>query len=541
MSLSKRASDSTPRNLASRANLIRLTKSGVGLALAVALGVATACGSSDKGGSGGDAGDDEAAAGNNDGKGGNGHGGSGGSPHKGGNSGLGDAGEGGAAGAAGSGEGGSFDLGPLPEGEATKIGPSGGDVTLSNGTSVTLPSGALSASTDVTIDAASLPESAPGTVQEVAPGFTVDFGGATLAIPAKAKVKLPYKPSEGDLVILVTTDAGTNFVTYTLVTEEGVTYAVVSVSAGGRYLAVRLKRQPGCDDTLPSAQTISSQAGVDKLAKVRRIVGDLQISGTGITSLAGLKCLQQLDGSLVVSNTTITSLQGLENLTFVGFNNNYNYGVQVTSNSLLDAASLPSLLAIGTSSNYYPSTVQLQSNPVLTSFAADAIESAGLIFVSNGAASTGTSISMAALRRAQSLSIQQNAALKDLDGLGALERVATTLDVTNNGLTNLDGLKSLTSAGAVTLANNVALTSAKGLSKLETVASISVSNNQLLKSVNLAELTTVEQTTTYAASISVSQNSALTEFKADKLTSVGGELSFTNNGNASVNTVLSLT
>jgi len=510
--------------------------------LALALGVATACGSSsDKGGdSGGSAGEpDEEAAGSNNGKGGaGGRAGSGGQGNKAGNSNASDAGEGGSSegGSAGAG-----DTGPLPEGEGTKIGPSGGDLMLSNGTTVTVPPNSLTAATDVTIDPAEVPGSAPDSVEQVTPGFTIDFGGATLAVPAKARLRLPYKPTEGDLVILMTTDSGTTFVTYTLETEAGVTYAVINVIAGGRYLAVRLKSKPGCDETLPAAPTIATQADVDKLAKVKRIVGDLRVSGSGITSLAKLKCLQQVDGSLIINNTSVTSLEGLEALTFVSSNNYYNYGVQLTSNSLLDSASLPSVLAIGTSqNNYYQSLFQVQSNPVLSSFAADAIESAGLTFSSNGVASTGTSISMAALKSAQQVTIQQNPALKVIDGLGALERVVGAFNVTNNGLTNLDGLASLVRAGDLVVSNNVALTSAKGLSKLKSLTSVIISNNQLLKSVDMAALTSVSQSSIYLASISVTQNSALTEFKADKLTAIPGALAFTNNGNASVNTVLSL-
>ncbi|HET7546094.1 MAG TPA: hypothetical protein VFK05_39770 [Polyangiaceae bacterium] len=542
----KLSSDSNRRDLGSRTKLVRLAQSCAGIALAFALGVATACGStSDKGGaSAGDAGDSAAEAGSNDGKSGSSnHGGSGGTGGKGGHPSMGDAGEAGEPGGGAGGEAGGGASEPLPEGEATKIGPAGGDVTLTNGTTVTVPANSVSGSTEVTIEGAGLPDSAPGTVQEFAPGFTIDFGGATLNVPAKAKLRLPYKPTEGDLVILVTTDAGTAFVTYTLETVGDTTYAVINVNEGGRYLAVRLKAQPGCDETLASSPTIASQADVEKLSKVRRIVGNLQVSGTGITSLASLKCLQQLDGALVISNTSLTSLKGLDSLTFVGSTTYYTYGVQISSNSLLDTASLPAVLAIGMrQANYtYQSYFQVQSNAVLSEFAADAIESAGLVFTSNGTAATETKISMSALRRAQSLSLQQNAALKNVDGLGAVERVVQTLDVTNNGLTNLDGLESLTSIGdGLNLSNNVALTSVKGLSKLKTVGSISISNNQLLKSVNLAELTAVAQPSTASALISVTQNSGLTEFKADKLAAVTGSLAFSNNGNASVNTVLSL-
>jgi Receptor L domain len=523
---------------AAKSKLVQLTKSGAGVALALALGVATACGSSsDKGAAtAGAAGEpDEEAGGSSDAKGGaSSHAGN--SGNKAGNSSIGDAGEGGSAE-----EGGSAGADNTPiDMVGTNIGPAGGDVMLSNGTTVTVPPNSLGTATAVTIDPADVPDTAPDSVEQVTPGFTIDFGGATLTVPAKAKLKLPYKPTEGDLVILLTTDSGTTFVTYTLETDGGITYAVIDVVAGGRYLAVRLKSKPGCDDVLATAPTIATQADVDKLSKVKRIVGNLQISGTGITSLAGLKCLQQLDGSLLINNTSVTSLQGLEALTFVSSNNYYTYGVQVTNNSLLDTASLPSVLAVGTGqNNYYQSLLQITSNPVLSSFAADAIESAGLNFVSNGAASTGTAISMAALKSAQSITIQQNPALKDVAGFGALERVVGALNLSGDGLTNIDGFKSLTSAGALTLSNNVALTSATGLSKLKTVSSVSISTNQLLKAVDFAELTSITQTSAGSASITVSANSALTAFKADKLPSLTGSLSFSNNGNASVNTVLS--
>lgn len=441
---------------------------------------------------------------------------------------------------------------PIKPGESTEkpIGAAGGEIVVTNAdgqvtTSFTVPQGAVAEDTPVTIAPAALPATAPGSVESLGTGITVDFGGKTLKVPAKAKLRVAFNPADGDLVILVITDSGTGFVKYTLETEGADTFAVFDVVEGGRYVPVRLKHVAGCDDTLPQAPTIASQADIDALAKVRRIVGDLRISGATVTSLASLKCLQQIDGALVVSSTGLHDLKGLEALTFVGANATYYYGyygVQLNSNSLLESASLPSVMSVGTrqSNYYYQSIFQVQSNPVLASFSADAIESAGLFFQSNGAAATATTISMAALSKAQSFNVAQNPSLKNLDGFGALDTVVGDFTISTNGLANLDGLKSLVKTGALSVQSNVALTSATGLSKLQQVGSINITGNQLLKSVNFAELTTVDQPAPTSASITVQNNAGLNDFKADKLASLSGSLTFQQNGNAAVDTVLSL-
>lgn len=461
-------------------------------------------------------------------------------------------GGGGQAGIVGSGGNGGASDGPVEPGETTEkpIGAAGGEIIVTNAdgevtTSLTVPQGALAEDTDVTIAPAALPESAPGSVESLGTGISVDFGGKTLTVPAKAKLRVAFDPADGDLVILVITDSGTGVVKYTLETEGDDTYAVFDVVEGGRYVPVRLKHVAGCDETLPQAPQLASQADVDKLSKVRRIVGDLRISGATITSLASLKCLQQIDGALIVTGTGVHDFQGLEGLTFVGANATYYYGyygVQLTSNSLLESASLPSVMSVGTrqTNYYYQSVFQVQSNPVLASFSADAIESAGLLFQSNGAAATETNISMAALSKAQSFNVSQNPSLKNLDGFGALDTVVGDFTISTNGLTNLDGLKSLGRTGALSVQSNVALTSATGFSKIQQVGSISINGNLLLKSVNFAALTAVDQQTQTSESILVQNNAGLNDFKADKLASLGGALTFQQNGNAAVDTVLSM-
>jgi hypothetical protein len=509
------------------------------------LACATACGdSSEPGGSSESPGGDSGAS---DGKAGDG---SSNPRQNGGETGSSAAGEGGVAtGGASANDGGGPALDP-GDGTHQEIGADGGEITITNDagdvtTTLVVPRGAVVDPIDVTIAPAQLPDGAPSSIDAVGTGLSIDFGGKTLTVPAKAKLRVAFDPADGDLVILVVTDSGTGFVKYTLEMDGDATYAVFDVVEGGRYLPVRLKNEPGCDETLPKTVTVTTQADLDKLAKVRRIVGDLRISGTNVTSLANLKCLLQIDGSLSLDHTNVTSLKGLDKLTFAGAEGTYYYGysgVQLTSNSLLESASLPSVIAVGTrqANYYYESMFQVQANPVLAAFSADAIESAGLLFQSNGAAATSTAISMASLRKAQSVSITQNPSLKDLDGLAKLDAIVGDLTITNNGLANLDGLKSLTKVADLTLQNNAALTSAAGLSKLESAASISVTTNQLLKSLQFSALTSVTQATAYAASLTIQSNSSLNAFEADKLTSLAGSFSFQQNGNAAVSTGLSL-
>jgi hypothetical protein len=462
----------------------------------------------------------------------------------------GDTAEGSKSGGAGGldGAGGEPSLGP---GVTQSIDMNGGSIVVEGAdgtvtTTIAVPAGALPEPTEISLAPALLPNSSPESVEGVGEGFTIDFGGKTLTVPAKAKLRVAISPDDGDLVILVVTESGTGFVKYTLETIDGVTYAVFDVVEGGRYTPVRLKPEAGCDETLPMAPTIATQADVDKLSKVRRIVGDLRISGTGITSLASLKCLRQIDGALLIDRTGLPDLDGLEKLTFVGVGDVYyynNYAVQISNNTLLESASLPSVLAVGSrlSNYYYRSVFSVSTNSLLAEFAVDAIESAGIRYESNGAAAPRASISMASLRKAQSFVLSQNPSLKDVDGFELLDTVTGDFTVQNNGLANLDGFKSLKKLGTLVVRDNLSLTTAKGFEKVESATSIAISGNQLLKSVDFAELTAINNTYDFSQSISVESNAGLNDFKADKLASLGGNLSFRQNGNAAVDTVLSLT
>jgi hypothetical protein len=424
------------------------------------------------------------------------------------------------------------------------ISASGGTITLTDSdgsasTTLKVPANAVKEETPVTIATATLPSTAPATVEQITPGFSIDLNGKTLSVAAKARLRLPLMPASGELIILATTDLGTTQVKYTLESEGGVTYASFDVKDGGRYLAVRLVPASGCTRTLAATTVVTTQAAVDALSDVKRIAGGLSINGANITSLAGLKCLQQVD-NLGVQNAGLESLAGLEQLTFTS-------GISLNYNARLTQVELPSLLSAGT-------LIDVEDNPLLTSLKLPLIESAGMTFSRNGAAATATSLGLPALRRAASLTIGINPALQNLDGLGALE-VAGNVNISGNiGLKQVDGLAQLSRVGDLLITSNAALTSAAGLGKLSKLTGLTFTSNSLVRSLELPELAqlgvvkpapapapggpVLPASVTYG-DVEIDGNTGLTSFVAPKITGLGN-FTFTANGNSTENTTLNL-
>jgi hypothetical protein len=181
-------------------------------------------------------------------------------------------------------------------------------------------------------------------------------------------------------------------------------------------------------------------------------IGQFSPSGMALTiaynealaSLNGLQALDTIPGvTAIVGNASLINLDGLSSLKSVdGFS--YNAGIEITGNASLENVSGLSGIEIITGGR--ASYLTISSNPVLTGIDLPNLQSiAGSL--------------------AADLTIEDNAALLNLDGLSSLTRVTAGLGVDvsisdNESLQNIDGLSSLnkvSTARNFTIANNTTL------------------------------------------------------------------------------------
>jgi hypothetical protein len=239
------------------------------------------------------------------------------------------------------------------------------------------------------------------------------------------------------------------------------------------------------------------------------VAGALLIGGdnpTDISDLTPLSNLSVINGQLQVSNTSLTSLAGLGNVTTVAGN------IVIRQNaSLTSTGGLNSLTNIGGS-------MEISQNPVLVNLngltGITGLNGSLLVQINaslqnitglSGLTSVGGSFHISrngALQNVNGLNslisiggnflIDENVALTNVDGLNGLTQIGQTLQVSKNTmLTNLDGLSNMTSLGAgLTILDNSALTDISGLGAIDPTAiiSLSIANNAQLAVCNLPNI-----------------------------------------------------
>ena len=225
--------------------------------------------------------------------------------------------------------------------------------------------------------------------------------------------------------------------------------------------------------------TLSTQAQVDAFNNTE-VNGTLTITGSDINNLNGLSELTKCQNLLIVNNPVLTSVIGLANLGEV------EHTLSITNNtSLTNLTGFSSLTTVGTTS---ADGLTIGANANLTNV--DGLFS---------------------LTFAAKLVISGNPKLANLNGLSALTEVEHFFFIINNPLlTSISGLSHLTSissgAGNLTIDNNDALTNLNGLSGLTYAAGLVIKNNATLA--NLDALSNLDEVK--FGGIDIENNAALT-------------------------------
>ena len=198
--------------------------------------------------------------------------------------------------------------------------------------------------------------------------------------------------------------------------------------------------------------TFTTQSDIDNFQAdypgCHEIGGEVNISGDGITSLAGLRDLTKIDGDLsIYSNTSLVNMEGLDHLTTVLGS------VNISGNDLFtDLFGLNGLRYVG------GTWTILYHNNLIDFSGLNALKFIG-----------------------GDLQIVINPALASLAGLESLDSIGGTLFIYgNSSLANLSGLISLTSLGGdLAIQYNPALPSLTGLDNIipGSISNLSISGN----------------------------------------------------------------
>lgn len=229
--------------------------------------------------------------------------------------------------------------------------------------------------------------------------------------------------------------------------------------------------------------TLNTQAQVDGF-NFTVVNGTITVTGSTITNLNGLSELTKCQSLIISSNANLTSIIGLANLEEV------ENSLTIRNNSILtNLVGFSSLASVGTAGS---DALTIENNDMLLSV--------GGLF---------------SLTSAQSLKIDGNAILANLDGLTALTTVVDFFTISNNPtLANLNGLSNFTSVaslfGNLTIDNNDALTNVDGLYAVTHLAGLHVKNNAALTDLDgLSNLPAV-----VFGGLIIENNAALTNFDA---------------------------
>jgi len=310
-----------------------------------------------------------------------------------------------------------------------------------------------------------------------------------------------------------------------------------------------------------------SQAEIDDFGAMYALctditLGDVSISGSGISNLNGLSNLKNVTGEFRLYNiNTLINTDGLSNLTTVGdwlqississtsvamnLSGLTSVGgdFQITGNSALTAIDLSSLTSVGdelritnnsaltavnlNSLTNSPVYISIGQNNVLTNLNLDNLTTVGGLSISiNSALPNLNTLSNLTTVGSSGLSINTNDALTDINGLSNLTTIEGGLGIYSiPSLTHLDALSNLTTLGGMLEIGLPQLTNLDGLSGLTSTGGINLSVNP-----SLTDIDGLSNITTLGGNLRINDVDALTNLDGlNGLTSIGGRIEITRN------------
>ena len=283
--------------------------------------------------------------------------------------------------------------------------------------------------------------------------------------------------------------------------------------------------------TCDGNRTVSAQSQLDALALCREITGSLTIENStdiiDLTALANLTTVGTADSDnfVIRNNSGLTSLIGLANLTSLTGNLHIENNDSLGNLSGLDSLSSLNQLIVDDNDTLRnltgftsPSGVTMTNAPTISNNA-NLIELIGLgsTTVNGGTLSIINNDALDELNGMQIITtvdtilIEDNDSLRSLAGLDNLSSISGTLRIRNNALFNIDALDGLNSIGdQLIIADNPLLTDLTGLTDLTEVGNgaASTSESQLTISNNnaLETLAALSRLTTVAGDINIIDN-----------------------------------
>ncbi|RUP50121.1 hypothetical protein BC936DRAFT_140245 [Jimgerdemannia flammicorona] len=277
-----------------------------------------------------------------------------------------------------------------------------------------------------------------------------------------------------EILFLTTSDAAL----VTTTTHPSVTRHAKFVSSDARYPAQE-SGSPTTGDPVPTSipsddyrQTcgiadgvtfVQSQADAIALSNCTDVVGSLTIQGPGITSLAPLSNLRQVDGTLELGNLKgLTTLQGLESLRII------TTGIQIHDIPLLTSVS--GLVSIKKFPRIFQLTNcdQLRSLTGLPLLPAGSIQITNITITANALLADISALSIFATQRPQlgaNVVIASNPALVSLQGLEGINQISRLRLVNNQRLSSIRALTSVVTwgPGPIEMMGNTVLCDLEGV------------------------------------------------------------------------------
>jgi len=180
--------------------------------------------------------------------------------------------------------------------------------------------------------------------------------------------------------------------------------------------------------SVPESLRVEGPEALEALADIVSLPGDLQVVGSGITSLAPLASLVSVGGGLQLLDLGVSSLAGLENLTSLGGNL-----------VLSDLPALADISALAGLEGGLPAGLFLLDLPLLTSLAGlDGVTEVGATLGLNRLPALTDLSALAGVTRTGGGVSLLDLGIEDLSGLAALEEVGGQLSVFWNTLPGLD-------------------------------------------------------------------------------------------------------
>ena len=193
-----------------------------------------------------------------------------------------------------------------------------------------------------------------------------------------------------------------------------------------------------------------------------RISSTLEIKGTDISSLSGLKNLRFIN-TLKISQTSLTTLTDLEAIEGIGI-------LEITGNSnLLNLDGLQKIQKLGLDGNFNAGLV-IQDNSSLQNLEGlnNLKEIRSFELINNSSLNSIEELKNLSGEMGR-IEISKNPQLKNLQGLENIESINVALLLEENGVTNLEGLTNLKVVDFISIIKEDALVDLSGVSNLEMI------------------------------------------------------------------------